>query len=94
VTPETRARKFPSIFPEERPSRKKKTMPVKTSAQVITSNRLGFSLKKSHIMPMRKAGAVYCRMIVLAAVVSLLEIMKRKQVKNVKTPPNATPQDR
>ena len=62
----------PRIFPWDRLSKKKHRIPARTVSMAVISFLPGLVPKNRNINRMIHIGAVYCSMIVLPAVVSLL----------------------
>ena len=88
--PDRTAQTFPAGLPAETLSRKKHRMPAKTAAAVIRSRRVGRTRNSTAMNKMIHTGAVYCRMMVLAAVVSLLATTYSVVMANVLTAPSST----
>ncbi len=84
-----RASTLPSIPPISRLSTKKHTTPASTRAQAARSSRSGFFRQKRTASRMTKIGAVNCKTMVLAAVVSLLAMEKSTLVPHTLTAPRA-----
>ena len=70
--PESRARRSPRIIPLDRLSKKKHRIPASTISMATASPLPGLFPKNRNCSSMIQIGAVYCRMIVFPAVVSLL----------------------
>ena len=78
---------MPSIPPASRLSTKKHSTPSSTTAQAIRSSPLGRFRQNTADRRMTKMGAVNCRTMVLAAVVSLLATVNRLLVPQMHTAP-------
>ncbi|MEI8216096.1 MAG: hypothetical protein WCF96_03260 [Eubacteriales bacterium] len=77
---------FPSIFPEDNFSRKNREIPIVVKVTATISPSLNFWWKIKADKMIMKIGAVYCKTIAFAEVVSLLAVMKNIKVPDKKMP--------
>ena len=77
---------FPSILPEDSFSRKNSEIPMVVKATAIISPGLNFWRKITADKMIMKIGAVYCKTIAFAEVVSLFAVTKKIKVPDRKMP--------